>query len=71
MGDQNEEPTVAILMATYNGENYIADQLLSIGWQTYKNWHLYVSDDGSKDSTLAIVQAFSKLMVHVGIFLTS
>jgi glycosyltransferase involved in cell wall biosynthesis len=61
MGDQNEEPTVAILMATYNGENYIADQLLSIGWQTYKNWHLYVSDDGSKDSTLAIVQAFSKL----------
>jgi glycosyltransferase involved in cell wall biosynthesis len=61
MSAQNTEPTVAILMATYNGESYIADQLLSIAWQTYTNWHLYVSDDGSKDATLAIVQAFANL----------
>lgn len=51
---------VAILMGTYNGENFLNTQLNSFLNQTHSNWQLCASDDGSKDSTLAILSAFQK-----------
>ena len=51
--------TVAILLATYNGEKYIKEQLESLVHQTYQDWHLYVHDDGSQDNTVNIVRDFS------------
>lgn len=54
-----KENRVAILMATYQGERYISDQLDSFERQTYENWELIVSDDGSTDSTLTLVNDFS------------
>ena len=53
-----EEPLIDILMATYNGEHFIADQIMSIQRQTYKNWHLLISDDCSNDGTLDVIQRF-------------
>jgi glycosyltransferase involved in cell wall biosynthesis len=47
-------------MSTYNGEKYLAEQLQSIQDQTHKNWRLIISDDGSSDNTLAIVQQFQQ-----------
>lgn len=55
-----DQPEVAILMATYNGEKYIRDQLDSILNQTYDNWKLFIRDDGSIDNTLGIVEAYAK-----------
>jgi glycosyltransferase involved in cell wall biosynthesis len=52
--------SVAILMCTYNGAQYLAEQLDSIQNQGYKNWALYVNDDGSKDATLAILKRYQK-----------
>ncbi len=49
---------VAILMSTYNGERYLKDQIQSILKQTYKNWHLYIRDDGSTDETRLIISEF-------------
>lgn len=49
---------VHILMCTYNGADFIADQLESFARQDHRNWSLWVRDDGSSDDTLAIVQAF-------------
>lgn len=60
---------VAILMCTYNGASFLAEQLDSLERQTYRNWTLYVSDDGSQDNTLDILQTFRIKMgadrVHV------
>jgi glycosyltransferase involved in cell wall biosynthesis len=53
-------PHIAILMCTFNGENYLEEQLDSIQDQDYKNWTLYVNDDGSKDSTLDILKTYQK-----------
>lgn len=50
--------TVAILMCTYNGESYLPEQLESFKQQTHANWVLFVSDDGSTDETLKILNAF-------------
>ncbi len=52
--------SVAIMMATYNGEKYIAEQLNTIVQQSYKNWTLYISDDHSNDKTLEIIEQFRK-----------
>lgn len=53
-------PKVVILMCTYNGERYLVEQLESIALQTYPNWMLYVSDDGSSDGTLGILKQFQE-----------
>lgn len=49
--------TIDILLATYNGEKYIATQIYSLLSQTHKNWQLYVADDGSTDNTIAIIKS--------------
>jgi len=57
---QKRSPHLAILMCTYNGENFLEEQLDSIENQDYKNWTLYVNDDGSKDGTLDILKRYQK-----------
>ena len=49
---------VDILLASYNGAKYIAEQIDSILDQTYSNWRLLVSDDGSIDETIQIVSSY-------------
>jgi glycosyltransferase involved in cell wall biosynthesis len=55
------EPHVAILLCTYNGERFIREQLDSIGSQTYGNWKIWVSDDGSTDVTLEIIAEYRQM----------
>ena len=55
-----KSPHIAILMCTYNGEAFLEEQLDSIENQDYKNWTLYVNDDGSKDTTLDILKTYQK-----------
>lgn len=51
---------IKILLACYNGEKYISTQLDSIINQTYLNWEMFISDDGSTDNTVAIVNEYCK-----------
>ncbi|OZG65391.1 Glycosyl transferase family 2 [Bifidobacterium hapali] len=51
---------VEILLATYNGQDYIEKQIQSIIHQTYTNWNLLVSDDCSNDKTLDILYKYAK-----------
>lgn len=49
---------VDVLMATYNGEKYIEEQIESILNQTYKNIQLIISDDCSTDRTREILKKY-------------
>lgn len=49
---------IDILLAVYNGQKYIQQQLDSILRQTYKNWHLIIYDDGSVDDTPYIIKDY-------------
>ena len=51
---------VQILMATYNGEKYLKQQLDSILSQTKADWELLIRDDGSSDRTLEIILYYVK-----------
>lgn len=52
--------TVDILMATYNGEEFISEQIESIINQTHNNWRLIIKDDGSEDDTAITVKEYTR-----------
>ncbi len=56
----SSDPSVAIFMATFNGEKFLAEQLDSLQAQTVTNWRLYVSDDGSTDETKEIIKRYQE-----------
>ncbi|WP_426234011.1 glycosyltransferase family 2 protein [Pseudomonas sp. TWP3-2] len=52
------DASVAILMCSFNGERFLSEQLASIERQDHTRWQLFVSDDGSTDSTVDILSSF-------------
>ena len=46
---------IAILLAAYNADKYIAEQIESVLRQTITDWVLYIRNDGSKDHTAKII----------------
>lgn len=57
---------IAILMSTYNGDEYVEKQIESIFNQTYNNFDLFVRDDGSKKD---FVNYLEKLQLKYGFHL--
>lgn len=51
---------IDILMATYNGEKYLKEQIDSILNQTYTNFRLVISDDASSDNTAQILDSYKE-----------
>lgn len=60
---------IDILLATYNGEKYLKEQIDSILNQTYKNIRLIVSDDCSKDETSIILKEYEKIDDRVKVYI--
>lgn len=59
---------VDILLATYNGEKYLEDQLNSILSQTHSDFRLLISDDASKDSTKEILEKYKEKDERIDVF---
>jgi glycosyltransferase involved in cell wall biosynthesis len=59
---------VSIVMATYNGESFLHQQMDSILGQTYQHFELIVVDDASTDNTLAILNEYASLDDRIHIF---
>lgn len=55
------EPSVLIMMASYNGEKYIEQQINSIIKQSYKNFKLIIQDDNSSDNTVDIIRKYQEI----------
>lgn len=51
---------VAILLASYNGEKFIREQIESLLVQSYQNITIYIRDDGSTDGTYAIEKEYEQ-----------
>lgn len=63
---------VAILLCTYHGQQYLAEQLDSFAAQSHEHWEVWASDDGSEDDTHLILETYrtkwdvGRLSVHFG-----
>ena len=58
-------PTIAVVVATFNGATYLLAQLESIIQQTYKPAQIIIVDDASSDDTVGIAQAFAAVHPEV------
>lgn len=60
-------PRVSVCMATYNGERFIVHQLTSILEQLDEDDEIVVVDDGSHDSTVALIRGVGddRIRVHL------
>lgn len=61
----NTRPRIAILMATYNGAEFLREQLDSLYSQSYQDWILYVNDDCSNDATVSIVNEYKRIYGNI------
>lgn len=59
---------VDILLATYNGEKYLVEQLESILSQTYSDFRLLISDDCSTDGTRKILEEYKNKDDRIQLF---
>ncbi|HEY5370674.1 MAG TPA: glycosyltransferase [Hanamia sp.] len=61
-------PFVSVVIATYNGERYLKEQLDSVFEQTYPNLEIIVVDDYSSDTTVSILHQFALLHSNMKVF---
>ena len=59
---------VSIAMATYNGDKYIREQLDSILIQLNEMDEIIISDDGSTDNTLNIIQEYMQKYRNIKLY---
>lgn len=59
MHTQLNQPLVSIVLATYNGERFLVEQLNSILAQSYKNIEIIAVDDQSSDNTVSILEEYA------------
>lgn len=57
---ENNDISISVIMATYNGEKYLKKQLISIENQTIQADEVLIFDDCSSDSTVEIIKDFIK-----------
>tara|TARA_R110001599_G_scaffold79463_3_gene215298 strand:+ start:1519 stop:2529 length:1011 start_codon:yes stop_codon:yes gene_type:complete len=60
MTDVASSPTISVILPVYNGEKYIEEAINSILGQTYQNFELIIINDGSSDTSLAIINQYKE-----------
>ena len=59
-------PSVAVVMTTYNGHEFLRDQIDSLLAQVGVSIHIYIFDDASTDETIPILRSYANR--HLGLF---
>ena len=55
----SDAPHVSIGLPVYNGERYLSETIESILKQSYRNFELIISDNGSTDQTQRICKTYA------------
>lgn len=61
-------PMVSVLMTAYNREDHIAESIESVLASDYPDFELIITDDGSKDNTVAIARSYAAKDPRVKVF---
>lgn len=64
----HQPPLVTILMATYNGAKFVAEQLDSILAQSYPCIEVIIADDASSDKTMDVLRIYANKYPNVKVF---
>ena len=55
------KPLITVIVPVYNIELYLERCIQSILKQTWKNWELFLVDDGSKDTSGSICDKYAEM----------
>ncbi|OHB62961.1 MAG: hypothetical protein A2Y76_14395 [Planctomycetes bacterium RBG_13_60_9] len=61
-------PTVSVVIASYNHEKYVAETIQSVIDQTYQDFEIVITDDGSADGTVAEIRRFADPRIRLTCF---
>ncbi|QDM28153.1 glycosyltransferase [Tardiphaga sp. vice304] len=63
--DPHREPVVSILIKSYNHASYVRQTIESVLEQSFQDFEIVVTDDGSTDDTLSILRSFTDPRIHI------
>lgn len=61
-------PKVSVIIPSYNHEKYVAEAIQSVLDQTYQDFEIVVTDDGSTDKTVEVIKQFSDSRIKLFVF---
>jgi len=64
-------PRVSVVIPSYNHENYIVEAIQSVLDQTYQDFEIIITDDGSTDNTVNVIQKFTDPRIKLFAFETN
>ena len=64
-------PEISIIMPAYNAEEYIAKSIDSVCEQTFNNWELLITDDGSTDGTMSIIRSYQAMDERIKLYVNT
>lgn len=59
---------VSIITPCYNSEKFIEETIIGVQNQTYKNWEMLITDDGSTDNSVKIIDEICKTDNRIKLF---
>jgi glycosyltransferase involved in cell wall biosynthesis len=59
-----ENPTISVIIPTYNRASLLSRSVRSVLQQTYPDWELLVIDDGSTDNTAEFIRSLNDKRIH-------
>lgn len=64
-------PEISIIMPAFNAEEYLAESIDSVCGQTFNNWELVITDDGSTDGTMNIIRNYQITDKRIKLYVNS
>jgi glycosyltransferase involved in cell wall biosynthesis len=66
--DAATQPLISVVMATYNGAEYLSEQLESLLSQTYPNMEIVICDDASTDGTSLLLASYAAIHSNIRVY---
>lgn len=63
-----KNPTVSVFIPSYNHEKYVEEAIESVLNQTYQDFEIIITDDGSSDNTVEVIKKFSDPRIKLFVF---
>lgn len=61
-------PTISVVIPSYNHEKYISEAIQSVLDQTYQDFEIVITDDGSSDNSVQIIKQFADPRIKLFVF---
>src|SRR5215470_442947 len=68
MDPQVSDPKVSVVVKSYNHDAYVGETIQSVLDQSFQDFEIVVTDDGSTDGTPDVIRQFADPRIHMQVF---